>query len=477
MWTLVSQKLFSFEFLIAVILLASVSYSPVFGQENTEQNTQVSIDISKIDNSSLREEVQRYFGYEDLIFRYLTIPYDMSQNVNQVGRHVDMGFAIFAVLPLVLLILAYRHKRLFYLILVLIVLYLSLCFSFGQLLDTNEKYYRPYDEAWSAYLESGEKGLDGDILSVVYQGALLISHPIRSFLTPWTGSEDYITYPLLGILFIGMLWLTMRTTWMKQRSIYIAIITIAFFFLWWILSGGIVWYGFLMIPLFYMIIMRAYTRSRYHLPQYMLPFFKNLVVGVLGIWLVMGFVERTSYVNLGQRNPKTMGQDIESPMLMLYSTGLITADESREISAKNFSKAIKSINSDDRIVWQVGTHFVFEIKNNSERVFEDNALGHFFSIYKKYPDKIQFVEWMKSQGVGYILVDLNTPRLDRTPEQTLKKKYQLLLNQLYRNPRVRLIATDREVMITDVEGQKIRVFEVFGDSYPVTGTYAVYEIL
>ena len=162
---------------------------------------------------------------------------------------------------------------------------------------------------------------------------------------------------------------------------------------------------------------------------------------------------------------------------MLYSAGFITADECREISDTNVGAAIKALNSDDRWVLRVGTHLEFEIRDNHLRVMEDNTLGLLFEYYKQYRDKGEFIDHLKSIGYGYIILDLNTPFLDRTPEQTLKQKYTLVLDHLYQNPKVRLVTTNREVIVTTPNGKRIKAYRVVGEEYLSYGTYAVYEIL
>ena len=111
---------------------------------------------------------------------------------------------------------------------------------------------------------------------------------------------------------------------------------------------------------------------------------------------------------------------------------------------------------------------------------EDNTLGILFNYYKQYRDREIFVEHLKSLGYGYVILDLNTPSLDRTPEQSLKQKYQLILSHLHRNPKVKLVATNREVGVIGANGKKISAYRVVAEGnekYIQYGTYAVYELL
>ena len=123
-----------------------------------------------------REEIQRYFGYEDLVYRYITIPYDLSMQTNQQGRFVDVGYALFALLPISLLIFAYRKKRLFYAILTCTLLYLFTCYRFSFIRDKALIPYNPTSDNLSQSV-SNNTGWVQEILEVLYRICLLYTSP------------------------------------------------------------------------------------------------------------------------------------------------------------------------------------------------------------------------------------------------------------------------------------------------------------
>ena len=63
-------------------------------------------------DNTQREEVQRYFGYEILPYRYLTLPFDVSVNSNETGVFVDIGCVYFIFLPLFILLYFTKRKLL-----------------------------------------------------------------------------------------------------------------------------------------------------------------------------------------------------------------------------------------------------------------------------------------------------------------------------------------------------------------------------
>ena len=73
---------------------------------------------SQNDNALLsdtkREEIQRYFGYEILPVRYLSLPYDVGINTNQSGDFVDIGFIFLWIIPILILTIFRKDKIFFF---------------------------------------------------------------------------------------------------------------------------------------------------------------------------------------------------------------------------------------------------------------------------------------------------------------------------------------------------------------------------
>ena len=91
--------------IVVIILLISIGVSLYYTMQDQEALKLNDVTIS----DTRREEIQRYFGYEPLVSRYLTLPYDISINTNQQGTFVDIGFLYIILLPLVLLSMIKGH--------------------------------------------------------------------------------------------------------------------------------------------------------------------------------------------------------------------------------------------------------------------------------------------------------------------------------------------------------------------------------
>jgi len=66
--------------------------------------------------------------------------------------------------------------------------------------------------------------------------------------------------------------------------------------------------------------------------------------------------------------------------------------------------------------------------------------------------------------------------LDNTPEKSLIAKYRDLLTYVFKNPDMRLLATDRMISVTNENGEVSYLYQVFGNNIVTGGTYAIYEL-
>jgi len=462
---------------LILIILISTATGFLNSQESDKGDPMV-IELDKIISDDKRDEIQRYFGYEDLLFRYLTLPYDLSSNTNQQGRNVDFGYAIFMLLPIVFLGLVYKHKRLFYTSLIVLFLFLSLCLSYSFHFTPFHGQVNNHGAKWQSYTANNDKSIIESLTTGFFNLSHYASRPIHALGNKISGNTDHSTYPILIALFLGMMWLVLSRLKLSSRGQFVASIFIPFSFLWLLLSSGIIWYGFLIIPLALAGIVHYCYNCKFknYASQNII---KNIILTMLVLWICMCWVGRVSNINTLQAGSDAnhIGKGIVDNNTFQYSTGIINAQQSRAKSYANINDALEKVNSNDALIYQVGTFFAFDIKNNSERLFQDNTLPQFFWLVKVLKEKGQIIDAMKASNFKYILIDLYTHTLDKTPERSLTDKYKLLLNVVYQNPKVKLMATDRIIEVKQEDGSKARVSEVFGENIFYFGSYAIYEIL
>jgi hypothetical protein len=417
-----------------------------------------------------REEIQRYFGYEPLISRYLTLPYDVSINTNQQGSFVDIGFLYIILLPLVLLSMIKGHVYRWLTVVVLTSLFV-ICIHNSFILVDNVKVGT--SELSNISSISGVNEVD-KILTPVYQVSEILYKPFGWFVDALSGDQDYITYPILISSFLFILFLFYRFGLKAKRiAAYLIILstTYAFFFL--AFSSGIIWYGYLLFPLLLIGIMYFADRQQGDIDN--LKVTARASISVLSIiWIVLTLVSRIS--NLQVNMPEEhQGKAIISSDVYYYNTGKIksTSELQDKFIAPQFSEAMSRINSNPNSkILKIGTGLTYFIKQNHKRVIYDNQLGLFSRIVSSYRNKYVVSDFLKASGIKYLIIDLNTPSIDNTPERTLTIKYRELLSYLSENESLSLLCTDN---LTKRTGTNSLSYSLIGETVR-RGNFAIYEI-
>lgn len=449
--------------IVGIIVIQALNGSLFAGADNPPQNM------------AMREELQRYFGYEKLPFQYLSLPYDLTINTNEQGNYLDIGFLMMMFLPLLFLWgLSSKlwQKGLFILACVLLLAFsTSTAFIFGP---TGEKLVANSPE-FQQYLESTSFGQEpvGLTCAYIYSGLYPIYSLFENILTPNTLVEQRIVYPLLILLFVGFfLLLQKRISPHRFSSRVLTNLLFGYLFLWLLLAAGIIWYGFMILPLSLLIIFGAiskYKKEKTAYSKWMIP----TVLGFTAIWIIMAFANRISNISPGPITDDT-GKRLFDPAFVQYQVGDWKAEQVREAFYPNLSNALKDINGNESaLIYDVSTLFSFFINKSDKRCFSDRYLEFFQQMQNKYTNKSNIVNALKASDFRYIIVDLKLPSIDHTPEQSLKKRFDAFLNFLYNNPQLTLIATDRK--ITARAGNQGFEYAVFGEVIDF-GKYAIFKI-
>lgn len=177
--------------------------------------------------------------------------------------------------------------------------------------------------------------------------------------------------------------------------------------------------------------------------------------------------------------PNLLGKTMLNPVYLNLLADNISEDDAMDMFYPGTSQVMKKINRDRKqMVYRIGTSFSYFIEKNNERVFFDNQLQFFNNLTKVYPDKRDLASALKASNFGYLIIDLNTPTLDNTPEKSLLAKYEKVVNFVYQNPKVKLLATNRTVT-KDGDGSQNtqRYYDMFGSKILSNGTFAIYQLL
>jgi len=438
-------------------------------------------------NNTQREEVQRYFGYEILPFRYLSLPYDVSVNANERGTFVDISCIYFIFLPLFLIAYLFRWRLLAGLFL--------LSNLFIWIIGTSNSYV--FSTRKNGILNKGDNMVDyllgsidfaaektAHITAYLYYVSGFVYRHLLSLITPVSGDADYITYPILVLLFLGGTFVLSKI--LKGHNLVIkavAIVYWSFLFFWFKYSAGIPWYGYLLFFLSLMMMLLLMERGDKRLKIYNI-FLKYAFFSTVFIYIIGAMAFRISDVNSGLPK-KRLGTTMFSPQFFSYQLGRQSDEEILSAFYPHFIEALDQINNDpSSYILRIGTSFSYFIDNNSSRIVMDNQLGIFGRITNMYNgDPETITDVLKASNIKYIIIDVNTPYIDKTPEQSLKKKYDKLMKYLHKNPRLKLLCTNRSFRQRNPENGKTGVvYQMFpvhglGSKIYYGGQYAIYEVL
>ncbi len=427
-----------------------------------------------------KEEIQRYIGYEDLLFRYLSLPYDSSVNINLTANFVDIGFLYLMFLPLMFVILIrHRSKGL-----ALITTILSI--SMLIIATANSYIYNPITgsgskteggEILQAFPEDWSTMPLATMVSKLYSATNTLFYPFKKIGDQITGQSDHFTYPFLLLLFV-LTGFFMYKFLKDRKSNTLMTVGFLFFnysFFWLVLSSGIIWYGFLMLSLGLVILVLLLNKLKEHEPFHY-KWINTSFITMSIIWIVMSFVLRVGNIN-GGTHPSLMGVGPFHPILYDYSSGAKTEKEVLDRLYPGFYDTIDKINrNEDSKIYQVGTSFTYFFKNNHRRVQIDNQLGLYNALTEVYPDKNELVDVFKASGFKYMIIDFNTVTIDKTDSRSLSKKYSSFMNFIKDNPRTKLINTNRIIESKNQNtGETTRYYGIFGKQL-FAGSYAILEL-
>lgn len=456
--------------MLSVFVLGT--YETSFAQNN---------ELSHVDEADAKkEEIQRYIGYEDLLFRYLSLPYDSTINNNLSANFVDIGFLYLMFLPLIFVILI-RHRNK-----TLSIIVSFLCISMLLIATSNSYIYNPKTLAGvkteggqilQQFPEDFSTNPVATMVSKLYRVTNTMYTPFKKIGDYITGQSDHFTYPFLLLLFIFTGFYIHRLL-KDRKSNTLKTVGFLFFnysFFWLVLSSGIIWYGFLMLSLGFALIILMLKKLKEHEPFHYKWVSKAFVAMSL-VWIVMSFVLRIGNMSAATQM-ELRGVGPFHPILFDYSSGAKSEKQVLDRLYPGFYDTINKINRNSEAkIYQVGTSFTYFIENNHKRVQIDNQLGMFNELIKKYPDKNELVDVFKASGFKYMIIDYNTVTIDKTNNRSLSKKFSSFMNFIKDNPRTKLINTNRIIEVNNPNtGQPDRYYAIFGKQY-FPGSYAILEL-
>ena len=218
--------------------------------------------------------------------------------------------------------------------------------------------------------------------------------------------------------------------------------------------------------------------------KYFSRFLKISFFAYGAIWIFFAITFRVGDVLSGVQKSQ-LGTTMLSPQFFDYQIGNRSEETALNAFYPNLQPALDVMNANpDNLILRVGTSFSYFITNNTNRIFIDNQLGMFDQIHKQYKGKRKIMaDVLAASNFKYIIIDLNTPFIDQTPEQSLKKKYNALMSFVMNNTNLKLLATNRiYTERSPSTGKYVRIYKMFPNpniksQISFGGSYAIYEIL
>lgn len=512
------------EISIGVLLNGKPDY---FHTDYLKIYTQEEIDAinKKVDNAlvisssgtTTNEDMGRYFGYEEGINNYVKLPYNLTMQKNQRGEFTDITYYYLAIIPVIVLFLAFKFE-----VLSLWIFALSLA---PLLLFFNQNVHAFFTQIFSKMTLPG--------------GYILLAW---LFLVPFFYMMYSLNREKLSVVF-------------KINLVF----ALFYIFLWTISAFGIVWYGVAMYySLLLIIVLGGYAMVSYkpediqseniETQKYLtIKFLGSLVflfvatlyffqsafphgfaniksasyeaykAGIMNNYVSIFESHSDYYDALSELNIKKEKQDdlvqyiiqkVQSQELKAIITNnkidnlLVLNDLFKQIAAeKSNSLEIAKLKSEantlrselykmilypipefknDVGIYRIGTFLRFFIADNYKRLLEDSLIMEFSKYFYDKNNVDVAVEKMKKIGVNYFLVDLNAATIDRDPRHDLTNRYESLLHT-FTSEKLELLQTDSVCLKIALEDYKkslktqedlqkyFRMAWVNYESYPASG--------
>ncbi len=401
-------------------------------------------------NQAVREEIIRYLGYEPGVWRYTSLPYDLTMNNNVPGsRYLNIGFLFLALLPLLFFVDAANSRPVWQRVLLLAggMFWLATCLV--------SIYRSPQHTFDAAALQTGmgsyfsfHPGGAESWFSKLYFTAIQPLAWLADQLSPFyrLGSK-VTTIPticlLLAISAGGYLLVKNRLPELPASFKALAGFLFAYLFLWWIMGNGIIWYGMPIFVLLPIAIVYWLNHPARFMGSTAAGFTQGLFGTTIGLFLLLAGLQYFTSSFAGDTEQHTI---FRWPFVDYASNPTVMERDVLNSYSPILAEAVEIMNADESTkIYRVNTHYGFHIAANNVRVYSDPVLDKFARITAELDDDSQFFDVLRAQGFKYIFFDLRTAGVDASPEQTLRKKFKRITDQLIKSDKVKLLLTDNYV--------------------------------
>lgn len=423
-----------------------------------------------------REEVQRYQGFEKGLPLFLSLPYDLTMNTNLPNQnYLDIGFLWLLLLPLLLFSLQAKRegKNLFAILLIVLIGLIS--FQSVYLKKTPPESINTLVSAHPPSLQN--------TLGQIYEGGMNVwisAAKIIDGFYNWIASFGFTASLVVILLFLSAtIWLLAERLKSLSRTFKgLLAYLLSYLLLWFLLGSGIPWYAFPAFGLLPIIVVYYFERPQAYLGESMSKFSRYFIGVSLGVYFLFNLS-----LHFSDPNNQAARQSFLKVPFFQYATHNIDRSEALTKFSPFYRDALQYLNRDqNEKIYRVGTFMQYHIHQNDRRVLEDNQLGKFENILSKLDNPGYFLNVLRDNGFRFVLYDLQSASLDKTPEQSLYKKNIDFVNLLLNPNEVRLLVTDRIVEdpsggVVQLPGGSIAGRPGLSGNIVSLGSFALFELL
>ncbi len=429
-------------------------------------------------SSAAREEIQRYFGYEPVFWRYLSLPYDLTTNHNLPNsRYLNVTFLFLLLLPILIWTRPARPRPLWHSLLLLLGVtgyvagaYYSMYATAGQNFDVAS--ILADRQQWFGLHPGGSETLFWSVYSLLLSGILHLAAAlsIPFALLAGLGMAPTVIVQLLLLLATYLLLRPRLKNWSVGQRAFAGFLA-GYGLFWWLLGNGIIWYGMPLFVALPILLLTPFDRPARFLGAGQEKFTRFFAGGVFGIFLLLGLTTQFTSAFPGEG----VGPDLfRWPFVDVATNPNSRGNKAIDRFNPVINQAMRIINSDPEAnVYRVNTHYGFLIDRNDRRVFSDPVLERFDEISSRLADPSNFFDILKAQGFRYILFDLRTAMNDNTPEKSLQAKFIRFATQVTTSDKVKVLVTDN--LIEDPANPGGKTQGLIGTTVSL-GTVALLEI-
>lgn len=460
--------------IVAFLVLGGMGLTGLNGQGKESVDTTLNREVRLRQTATgQREDVQRYWGFEDLnVERYLSLPYDVVMDTNVESYFVKLTIFLLLFLPLAMIGGAKTPSWLRIVSTLLFVLALCvlvpLAYSAQQTISPLEAPQRLTEQLQEAR-ETGQ-WFDALVLRI-RQPLVQLYIPVHRGLQWVSGYRDIISYPLMFLSFLLASYLVrlrmQESNWVEQLVVQIILL---YGLLWWFFSAGIPWYGLILLPMMILFSLRGALGKTFwsaDRPK-QVAWVMALALSILSL-AGMGSLRFANYNPTGQaKNPFLLP-------IVEYQSGAKPESYAFDRVYMGYQPGVDALNENEfELIYRAGTFMPFFVQKNDQRVLSDNFLDNFQNMYNRMPDKVRLAKSLNTYGFSYLIINLKLPDIDQTPEKSLTKKFNSFMDFVTDNPEIQLVATDRILRNPDT-GQM--AFSLTGPGAVVnSGSFAVLKL-